>query len=132
MRPAPHAQIGRGAASAIAMPRICTQTVQLRAVKSAWEIKAYEATCGDGLALQRGLVGQREGGSCPGRAFDKRCYHCLGRATHEVTSRAGRPRHRDALLKFVSFRKQIGEVYVVDPRERKLVWIYGRNRKERI
>ena len=29
------------------------QTVQLRAVKGGWEIKAYEATCGDGTPVNR-------------------------------------------------------------------------------
>ena len=45
------------------------QAVQLRAIKGGRKIEADEATCGDGLALQRGLVGQREGGSCPRRGF---------------------------------------------------------------
>ena len=45
------------------------QAVQLRAIKGGREIDADEATCADGLALQRGLVGQREGGSCPRRGF---------------------------------------------------------------
>ena len=34
------------------------QTVQLRAVKSAWEIKAHEATCGGGTPVNRRFMHQ--------------------------------------------------------------------------
>ena len=49
------------------------QTVQLRIVEGGWEVEADEATCRDRLALQRGLIHQREGRGVSGRGFAQLC-----------------------------------------------------------